>query len=233
MRKYLLHILIISFVFILTLLASPLHAQQTTTVTRIVDGDTLKVFYLEGEESIRLIGIDTPESRVNKKTKKDAKRSGQDIETIIAMGKRATEYVESLVKPGGLITIEFDVQERDRYKRLLGYVYLPNGNMLNEEIVKAGYASVMTIPPNVKYKDRFLIAYQEARESKRGLWGEWRVNSIKTIFRIRNNRTNETIKCPNCDELFELSEAISYDIEKRIKKKHEIEIEEKRKPFAK
>ena len=148
------------------------HAQQTTTVTRIVDGDTLKVFYLEGEESIRLIGIDTPESRVNKKTKKDAKRSGQDIETIIAMGKRATEYVESLVKPGGLITIEFDVQERDRYKRLLGYVYLSNGKMLNEEIVKAGYASVMTIPPNVKYKDRFLIAYQEARERKVGLWGE-------------------------------------------------------------
>ena len=172
MRKYLLHILIISFVFLLALLASPLHAQQTTTVTRIVDGDTLKVFYLEGEESIRLIGIDTPESRVNKKTKKDAKRSGQDIETIIAMGKRATEYVESLVKPGGLITIEFDVQERDRYKRLLGYVYLPNGNMLNEEIVKAGYASVMTIPPNVKYKDRFLIAYQEARKAKRGLWGK-------------------------------------------------------------
>ena len=148
------------------------YAQQTTTVTRIVDGDTLKVFYLEGEESIRLIGIDTPESRVNKKTKKDAKRSGQDIETIIAMGKRATEYVESLVKPGGLITIEFDVQERDRYKRLLGYVYLSNGKMLNEEIVKAGYASVMTIPPNVKYKDRFLKAYQEAREDKRGLWEE-------------------------------------------------------------
>ena len=170
MRKYLLHVLIISFVFLLTLLASPLHAQQTTTVTRIVDGDTLKVFYLEGEESIRLIGIDTPESRVNKKTKKDAKRSGQDVETIIAMGKRATEYVESLVKPGGLITIEFDVQERDRYKRLLGYVYLSNGNMLNEEIVKAGYASVMTIPPNVKYKDRFLIAYKQARERKIGLW---------------------------------------------------------------
>ena len=172
MRKYLLHVLIISFVFLLALLASPLHAQQTTTVTRIVDGDTLKVFYLGGEESIRLIGIDTPESRVNKKTKKDAKRSGQDIETIIAMGKRATEYVESLVKPGGLITIEFDVQERDRYKRLLGYVYLSNGKMLNEEIVKAGYASVMTIPPNVKYKDRFLKAYQEAREKKRGLWEE-------------------------------------------------------------
>ncbi|MGR3303848.1 MAG: thermonuclease family protein [Candidatus Scalindua sp.] len=54
------------------------HAQQTTTVTRIVDGDTLKIRYLSKEESIRLIGIDTPESRVNKKTKKDAERSGQD-----------------------------------------------------------------------------------------------------------------------------------------------------------
>ncbi len=160
----------LSFIFILTLLSSSLHAQQTTTVIRIVDGDTLKVRYWGKEESIRLIGIDTPESRVNKKTKRDAKRSGQDIKTIVAMGKRATEYVESLVKPGDLITIEFDVQQRDRYGRLLGYVFLSNGKMLNEEIVKAGYANVMTIPPNVKYKDRFLRAYREARESKRGLW---------------------------------------------------------------
>ena len=175
MGKYLPCVLTISFVFILTLLASPLHAQQTTTVTRIVDGDTLKVFYLGNEESIRLIGIDTPESRVNKKTKKDAERSGQDIETIITMGKRATKYVESLVKQGDTVTIEFDAQERDKYGRLLCYVYLSNGKMLNEEIVKAGYANVMTIPPNVKYKDRFLEAYQEAREDKRGLQRETRI----------------------------------------------------------
>ena len=68
----------LSFVFVLTLLSSSLHAQQTTTVVRVVDGDTLKIRYWGKEESIRLIGIDTPESRVNKKTKKDAKRSGQD-----------------------------------------------------------------------------------------------------------------------------------------------------------
>ncbi len=88
----------LSFIFILSLLSSSLHAQQTTTVTRIVDGDTLKVRYWGKEESIRLIGIDTPESRVNKKAKRDAKRSGQDIKTITAMGKRATGYVEGLVK---------------------------------------------------------------------------------------------------------------------------------------
>ncbi len=158
------------FVFILAFISSSLHAQQTTTVVRIVDGDTLKVVYWGKEESIRLIGIDTPESRVNKKAKRDAKRSGQDIKTITSMGKRATEYVESLVRPGDLITIEFDVQQRDRYDRLLGYVYLSNGKMLNEEIVKAGYANVMTIPPNVKYQDRFLRAYKYARERKRGLW---------------------------------------------------------------
>ncbi len=88
------------------------------------------------------------------------------------MGKRATEFVESLVKPGDLITIEFDAQQRDRYGRLLGYVYLSNGKMLNKEIVKAGYANVMTILPNVKYQDRFLRAYKEARKKRRGLWRE-------------------------------------------------------------
>ena len=160
----------LSFIFILAFLSSSLHAQQTTTVTRIVDGDTIKIRYWGKDESIRLIGIDTPESRINKKAKRDAKRSGRDIKTIIEMGKRATEYVSSLVKLGVKVEIEFDVQQRDRYGRLLGYVYLPNGKMLNEEIVKAGYANVMTVPPNVKYKDRFLRAYKQARENKRGLW---------------------------------------------------------------
>ena len=60
--------------------------------------------------------------------------------------------------------------ERDKYKRLLGYVYLSDGKMLNDEIIKAGYANDMTIPPNVKYQDRFLRAYEQARERKRGLW---------------------------------------------------------------
>jgi micrococcal nuclease len=61
-------------------------------------------------------------------------------------------------------------EKRDRYGRLLCYVYLRNGKMLNEEIVKAGYASLLTYPPNVKYQSVFLKAYREAREKKRGLW---------------------------------------------------------------
>ena len=62
------------------------------------------------------------------------------------------------------------VQDPDKYGRFLAYVYLSSGKMLNEEIVKAGYANVMTVPPNVKHQEAFLRAYREARENKRGLW---------------------------------------------------------------
>jgi len=103
---------------------------------------------------------------------RDAERSKEDIKTIIAMGKQATAFTKSLVKSGDTIRIECDVQVRDKYRRLLGYVYLSDGRMLNEEIVKAGYANVMTYPPNVKYQERFLKAYREARENKQGLWSK-------------------------------------------------------------
>jgi micrococcal nuclease len=170
--KYFMKRTSLSFVIpflILTILISLSHA-ETFTVKRVIDGDTLEINYKGKEESVRLIGIDAPESRPNKKARNDAQRSGEDLKTITAMGKEATEYVRSLVKQGDTLKMEFDVQKRDKYGRLLGYVYLSNGKMLNEEIVKAGYANLMTIPPNVKYQERFLKAYKEAREHGRGLW---------------------------------------------------------------
>ncbi|MBL7996544.1 thermonuclease family protein, partial [bacterium] len=60
--------------------------------------------------------------------------------------------------------------ERDKYGRLLVYLYLEDGRMINEEIVKAGYANLMTYPPNVRYRERFADAYRFARENKKGLW---------------------------------------------------------------
>ncbi len=162
----------LSYVLILVLLSSPLNAQQKTTVTRIIDGDMIQALYGGVGKRIRLIGIDTPESRVNRKAMKDANMSEHDINTIIEMGKKAKAYVDGLIKRGNFITIEFDIKKMDRYGRLLCYVYLSNGKMLNEEIIKAGYANVMSILPNVKYEDRFLKAYKEAMESKRGLWEE-------------------------------------------------------------
>lgn len=90
------------------------------------------------------------------------------------MGKRSTEFVKTLIRKGDEVDLEFDVQTRNHYHRLLAYVYLKDGTgrMLNEEIVRAGYGSPMTIPPNVKYRDRFGEAYREAREARRGLWSD-------------------------------------------------------------
>ncbi|MBC8551812.1 MAG: thermonuclease family protein [Candidatus Brocadiales bacterium] len=169
MRKYL---KALSLVFVLVLVSSPIYARQKTTVTRIIDGDVIQIIYGGVEKRVRLIGIDAPESRIDRNALKEANMSEDDIEAIVEMGAKAKAYVNGLIKRGNFITIEFDVKEMDRYGRLLCYVYLSNGKMLNEEIVRAGYANVKSIPPNVKYKDRFLNAFKYAKKTERGLWEE-------------------------------------------------------------
>jgi micrococcal nuclease len=131
-----------------------------------VDGDTLK---LSGGERVRLIGVDTPEVHYSDKLLRDAKRSGSDIKAIQAMGKKASDFTKGLCE-GKRVRLEFDVEKRDRYKRLLAYVYLEDGTFINAKIIEEGYAQVMTIQPNVKYADLFLKLQREAREKGRGLW---------------------------------------------------------------
>lgn len=135
-------------------------------VRRVIDGDTVK---LADGQSVRLIGIDTPEMHDSPKLSRDSQRSGQDIKTIKAMGRRAYEFTRALAE-GKHVRLEFDVEKRDKYKRLLAYVYLKDGTFLNARIIEEGYASLMTFPPNVKYADLFLKLYQQARENKKGLW---------------------------------------------------------------
>ncbi len=90
--------------------------------------------------------------------------------TIQKLGRRAYEFTKKLVE-GKRVSLEFDVEKYDKYDRLLAYVYLKDGGtFVNAEIVKQGYASLMTIPPNAKYANLFLKLYQEARNNKRGLW---------------------------------------------------------------
>ncbi len=135
-------------------------------VRRVVDGDTIQ---LETGERVRLIGIDTPEMHESDKLYWDSQRSGQDIHTIQELGRRAYEFTKKLVE-GKRVSLEFDVEKHDKYGRLLAYVYLKDGTFVNAKIVEEGYASLMTIPPNVKYADLFLKLYQEARKNQRGLW---------------------------------------------------------------
>jgi micrococcal nuclease len=139
-------------------------------ILSITDGDTI-VIRLQGyKEKVRLIGVDAPECRPNPKAEKDVILTGAYLRTINEMGKRATQYVKSVLGSGDHVNIELDVQKRDWNGRLLGYVWLQDGRMLNEEIVRDGYAGLMTYPPNTRHLRRLQEAYRDAREAKRGLW---------------------------------------------------------------
>ena len=135
-------------------------------VKRVVDGDTI---LLETGERVRLIGIDTPEMHDSDKLLRDSTRSGQSRSVIRQLGERSFTFTRNLVE-GKRVSLEFDVEKYDTYKRLLAYVFLKDGTFVNAEIVRQGYASLMTISPNVRYSDLFLQLYREAREKKRGLW---------------------------------------------------------------
>lgn len=140
-------------------------------VVKVVDGDTFTC-RLEGKEEVkvRLIGVDTPESTDNPKARRDAERTGRSLEQIISMGKLAKDFTKSLLPEGTTVYLEFDVQTTDRYGRLLAYVWLPDGRLLNEVLIREGYAQVYTVPPNVKYQERLLDAQRRAREEGKGLW---------------------------------------------------------------
>ena len=137
-------------------------------VRRAVDGDTL---VLESGERIRLIGIDTPETHTSNRLYWQAQRRKTDIQTIMALGRKAYGFTRNLVE-AKRVRLEFDIEKYDKYGRLLCYVYLKDGTFVNAKIVQEGYASLLTIPPNVKYVDLFRKLYQEARENNRGLWKE-------------------------------------------------------------
>ncbi len=167
----------IAIAVIALLFAQALHAadnavrpREPATVIRVLDGDTLRVLHGDKKETVKLIGIEVPENKLNKKAKEEAVKSGQNLLTVISTGIDAEIFVRNLLKKGDVVTLEFDLQNRDIDGRILAYVYLPDGKMLNEEILKAGYADIEANTPNVRYRERFVKDYVDAREHKRGLW---------------------------------------------------------------
>lgn len=153
-------LLFISFIFFNP---KPALSQQKTgllEISKFVDGDTFWVVNQKGQnEKIRLIGINTPEARRTGKTE------------VEYFGKEASDYVKKTLIERK-VRLEYDVQRYDRYKRTLAYVYLDDGTFLNALLVKEGYASAATFPPNVKYSEYFVKLEREARARKMGMWKE-------------------------------------------------------------
>jgi micrococcal nuclease len=135
--------------------------EPNAKVVAITDGDTIIIRYIvatDAKEKVRLIGIDTPET----------KRPGTPIECF---GPEATQFITELLPVDTLIRIERDVEFRDRYGRLLAYVYRAyDGLFINDALARYGYAQQLTYPPNVAYADTFSEAVEEARNQNRGLW---------------------------------------------------------------
>ena len=137
--------------FLLSLSISCSNA-QTLKCTRVVDGDTI---ILNNGERVRLIGVDTPETKHPKKP-------------VEYYGKEASAFTKRMVE-GKEVRLKYDQQRKDEYGRLLAYVYLTDGTLLNAEIIKQGYGHAHTRFP-FKYIDEFRQYEKEAREAKRGLW---------------------------------------------------------------
>ena len=139
---------------------TPSSSRPQVRVVRVVDGDTIIVRLAGSNERVRYIGMDTPESV----------KPNSPVECF---GKAASAENERLVG-GRTVRLEFDVERRDRYGRLLAYIRRTDGSMVNELLLRRGYAMTLTIPPNVRYAERFLKAQRAAREAGRGLWGRCR-----------------------------------------------------------
>lgn len=146
-------------------------SEEKAVYIKNIDGDTITVLYNDVTKNVRLIGVDTPESKKNKKAKEDALKQKKKIEQIVAQGKESSLFMSKLIKKGDFVYLEFDKQKTDKYNRLLAYVY-SNNTMINSTLIKEGYAYPMTIKPNIKYAKQFKAEHLEAVKNKKGLYDE-------------------------------------------------------------
>ena len=140
----------------LVLNCAPRLTEETYLVVKVLDGDTVE---LSSGEKLRYIGIDTPE------------KSDPYYAEAKSFNRELVEHKR--------ITIEFDVQKKDKYGRLLGYIYVAD-TFVNAELLRAGLAVLYTYPPNVRYVDYFSELQKEARQQKKGLWS--RIKSSEDFY---------------------------------------------------
>lgn len=143
---------------------------QNIRVTRVVSTDT---FYLENDETVRLIGLKAPLTPKLKKIERD--QFGFVIKETTpyhSLEEQALLFAQNLLE-GQLVRLEFDTEIRGKGNILLAYVFLSRNNVfINEEILAQGFANLSLQPPNMKYAEKLRDAYQISRQEKRGLQGQ-------------------------------------------------------------
>ena len=138
-------------------------------VTKVIDGDTFK---MSNGEKVRLLGIDTPEKFDSDKLDRQTDRSGRDKETIKKLGEASSEYVRKLAEGKKVILVrDPGYDDKDKYGRSLRYIYLEDGTFVNAKIIEDGYANIY-YSKQISKMDEFKRLERDARENKRGLWGE-------------------------------------------------------------
>ncbi len=131
-------------------------------VSRVIDGDTIEI---EGGERVRYIGIDTPETVDPRKP-------------VQCFGVEASNKNKELVE-GKTVRLEKDTTDRDKYNRLLRYIWVGD-TFINLEMVKQGFAYSYSYPPDIKYQDQIVAAQQEAEKNKNGLWAACPLDASKS-----------------------------------------------------
>ncbi|MEI7592121.1 MAG: thermonuclease family protein [Actinomycetes bacterium] len=135
-------------------------APGSARVTRVVDGDTIVVDLAGHNEKVRLLGIDTPETK-------------SPTKPVQCFGKEAAHHTAELLAKGTIVRLERDIEERDAYGRLLAYVYRSSDSLfVNLELAQLGFASLLTYEPNVAHAGEFTAAVDAARSRGDGLWGQ-------------------------------------------------------------
>jgi endonuclease YncB( thermonuclease family) len=138
------------------------------TVARVVDGDTVHVKVAGRDEDVRLLGIDTPETH----------KPNTPVECF---GLEATKAMTRLLPVGTPVDLVRDVEARDRYGRLLAYVYRSRDHLfVNVEMARTGFAAAYTYPPNVAHADEIVAAAGAAREHNLGLWSACGGNHVRS-----------------------------------------------------
>jgi len=141
-------------------------------ITKVFDGDTFEAEANGKKEKVRMLGIDTPEKFNSDKLTRDMERTKKDSETIKKLGELSSQYTRKLLE-GKKVLLEPDKtqDDKDKYGRLLRYVYLDDGTFVNKKIVAEGYAVAFRRFKVSKEKE-LIEAEEDARKEKKGLWGD-------------------------------------------------------------